>query len=36
MPSTDIKTDVERRPYTKAIIGNMLPATFFSNDRQHY
>jgi hypothetical protein len=24
------------RPYTKARIGNMLPATFFSNDRQHY
>jgi hypothetical protein len=25
---------VLRRPYTKATIGNMLPATFFSNDRQ--
>jgi hypothetical protein len=25
-----------RRPYTKATIANMLPETFFSNDRQHY
>jgi hypothetical protein len=25
-----------RQPYTKATIGNMLPATFFSNDGQHF
>jgi hypothetical protein len=25
-----------RRRYTKATIGNMLPGTFFSNERQHW
>jgi hypothetical protein len=29
-------TTAFRRPYTKATIGNMLPATFFSNVADHY
>jgi hypothetical protein len=31
-----VASQILSRPYTKATIGNMLPATFFSNDRQHY
>jgi hypothetical protein len=33
---TTANTSLFRRPYTKATIFNMLPATFFSNVADHY